>query len=157
MKKRNLFKDMTPYVLLLIVISVTMYIFSIKNVKIHDLSYNEFLTNLNNEKVEKIEVTPKNSESVYYLTGKLKGYSENETFKVVVPFTDSVIENVLDVASSQQLDVKTNKDPGSISWIAVVLNILPVVLLVGVSVWMVKALMGNGKGGSLDFGRSRAK
>ena len=37
MKKRNLFKDMTPYVLLLIVISVTMYIFSIKNVKIHDL------------------------------------------------------------------------------------------------------------------------
>ena len=78
MKKRNLFKDMTPYVLLLIVISVTMYIFSIKNVKIHDLSYNEFLTNLNNEKVEKIEVTPKNSESVYYLTGKLKGYSENE-------------------------------------------------------------------------------
>ena len=157
MKKKNLFKDMTPYILLLIVISVVMYIFSVKNVKIHDLSYNEFLTNLNNEKVEKLEVTPKNSESIYYLTGKLKGYSENETFKVVVPFTDSVIEKVLDVASSQQLDVKTNKDPGSISWIAIVLNILPIVLLVGVSVWMVKALMGNGKGGSLDFGRSRAK
>ena len=80
MKKKNLFKDMMPYLLLLIVLSSVMYVFNMKNVKVHSLTYNEFLTNLNNEKVEKVEITPKDKESIYYITGKIKGYNDKETF-----------------------------------------------------------------------------
>ena len=157
MKKKNLFKDMMPDLLLLIGLSSVMYVFNMKNVKVHSLTYNEFLTNLNNEKVEKVEITPKDKESIYYITGKIKGYKDKETFEVVVPFTDSVIEKILEIANSQQLDVKTNKDPGSISWITIILDFVPIILIGGLTVYMVKSLMGNGKGGTLDFGRSRAK
>lgn len=63
----------------------------------------------------------------------------------------------MDISNEQQLDVKINKDSGSISWIAIIFDFIPIILITGLSIYLVKAMMGNGKGGALDFGRSRAK
>ena len=156
-KTNNLVKDTWPYLIMLLVISGVFYIFSMKDVKVNELSYNDFMSNLESQKVDKLEVTPKSSESVYYLTGKLEGYKDKESFKVIVPYTDSVVDNVLTMAKDQGLKVTINKDPGSLNWIVVVLDILPIVVIVGVTVYMVRMMIGNGKGGTLDFGRSRAK
>ena len=56
-------------------------------------------------------------------------YSKNESFKLIVPFTDSVIDNILDISNEQQLDVKINKDSGSISWIAIIFDFIPIILI----------------------------
>ena len=156
-KNKNILKDLVPYLMLLVIIGVIYYVFNMNNVKVNDINYNEFITNLKAEKVKELELTPKNSESVYYISGKLDGYSKNESFKLIVPFTDSVIDNILDISNEQQLDVKINKDSGSISWIAIIFDFIPIILITGLSIYLVKAMMGNGKGGALDFGRSRAK
>ena len=156
-KNKNILKDLVPYLMLLVIVSVIYYVFNMNNVKVNDINYNEFITNLKAEKVKELEITPKNSESVYYISGKLDGYSKNESFKLIVPFTDSVIDNILDISNEQQLDVKINKDSGSISWIAIIFDFIPIILITGLSIYLVKAMMGNGKGGALDFGRSRAK
>lgn len=156
-KKNNLVKDILPYFLLLVVIAGVLYVFNNRNVKVNDLTYNEFMTHLEKENVKELELTPKSSESVYYLTGKLESYSDNETFKLIVPYTDSVIETLLSKSQDQSLNVKINKDPGSISWIAIVLEFLPIIIIGGLLVYTTRLMLGNGKGGSLEFGRSRAK
>lgn len=156
-KKNNMVKFFTPYIMLGIVLAIVLYIFSVKNVKVNELTYNDFVNNLKQEKVESLEITPKSSDSVYYLTGKLKDYKDNETFKLIVPYTDSVVAGILEESNSQQLDVKVNKEPTTVSWLVILLDFVPLVIIVGVSFYLVRSMMGNGKGGTLDFGRSRAK
>ena len=158
MKKRtNLMKDIIPYVLLLAVVTVVLYIFNEGKYKVNDLTYTEFVKNVTEEKVTELTVTPKTSESVYYLTGKIKGYKENESFKLIVPYSDTVVENILKTTENQNLKLTINKDPGSISWLAIILEFAPIIVICGLSVYLVKAMLGNGKGGTMDFGRSRAK
>ena len=156
-RKGNTMKNFIPYLLLFMVILVTYYVFGLNNVKINTLSYNEFLTNLEQEKVDKLEVTPKSRDSVYVLTGKLEGYKDNESFTLTVPLTDSVIQKVLDESNTQQLDVVINKDPGSISWLSIILEFIPIIVIGGLTIYMIRMMVGNGKGGTMDFGRSRAK
>ncbi len=156
-KNNNVVKSFTPYLLLIVVILITYYIFNLNNVKINELTYNEFLTNLEKETVEELEITPKSRDSVYLLTGKLDGYKDNETFELTVPLTDSVIEKILEESNTQQLNVVINKDPGSVSWLSIILEFVPILIIGGLTVYMIKMMVGNGKGGTLDFGRSRAK
>ena len=156
-RKGNTMKNFIPYLLLFMVILVTYYVFGLNNVKINTLSYNEFLTNLEQEKVDKLEVTPKSRDSVYVLTGKLEGYKDNESFTLTVPLTDSVIQKILDESNNQQLDVVINKDPGSISWLSIILEFIPIIVIGGLTIYMIRMMVGNGKGGTMDFGRSRAK
>ena len=156
-KKTNLMKDLLPYLILLIVMTVVLYAFNNGKYKVNELSYNEFTKNLTSENIKELEITPKTSESVYYLTGKLKGYKENESFKLIVPYSDSVVKDLLTASNEQSLNVKINKDPGSISWLAIVLEFAPILIICGLSFYLVKAMLGNGKGGTMDFGRSRAK
>ena len=72
-KNKNILKDLVPYLMLLVIVSVIYYVFNMNNVKVNDINYNEFITNLKAEKVKELEITPKNSESVYYISGKLDG------------------------------------------------------------------------------------
>lgn len=156
-RKGNTMKSFIPYLLIFIVISITYYVFSINNVKVNELSYNEFLINLKEEKVDTLEVTPKRTDSVYVLSGKLEGYKDNESFTLTVPLTDSVIENILEESNTQQLDVTINKDPGSVSWLSIILEFIPIIVIGGLTIYMIRMMVGNGKGGTMDFGRSRAK
>ena len=152
-----MFKDIMPYIMLIFVVGIIYYTFNLNNVKVNEMNYNEFLTNLKGEKVKELTVTPKDSDSVYLITGKLENYSKNETFMLIVPYKDSVIDNILSISNEQQLDVKVNKDPGSVSWLVIILDFVPILLIGGLTIYLVRAMMGNGKGGTLDFGRSRAK
>lgn len=156
-KKNSVVKLFAPYLMLLGVVLITMYVFNIKNVVVHELTYNEFITNLTNQKVSELEVTPKSKESVYILTGKLEGYEKKESFSLIVPYTDSVIDKVLEESNNQQLNVVVNKDPGSISWMNIVLDFIPIILIGSLSFYLIRVMLSNGKGGTLDFGRSRAK
>ena len=158
MKKKSVsFKLFAPYLILLMVMLVVFYVFNLNNRKVNELTYNDFVKNLSEEKVSELEVTPKSKESVYLLTGKLDGYEKNETFALIVPYTDSVIDEILTTSKDQELVVNINKDPGSISWISIILEFVPILLIGGLTFYMIRVMLSNGKGGTLDFGRSRAK
>ncbi len=156
MKRNNSVRTFLPYVLLLSVILVAAYFWDANNTKVHELSYNEFMTYLESEQVTKLEVTPKSSDSTYLLTGKLEDYDKNESFTLILPYTDSVISKVLEEANLQQLDIVVNKEPRYV-WVSVLMEFIPIIMIASLSVYLVRSMMGNGKGGTLDFGRSRAK
>ena len=49
MKKKNMFKDIMPYIMLIFVVGIIYYTFNLNNVKVNEMNYNEFLTNLKGE------------------------------------------------------------------------------------------------------------
>ncbi len=155
-QKNNLFKNILPYILLAAIITTTLIFFRNIKTEVHDMDYNELITNLNEKKVEKLNITPKSGDGVYVISGELVDYKEGEKFKVVVPLTDSVMENVLTLAESQNLKVTTNSNPENSSWLLILINVVPTLLLLGAMFFLFTKLGSNGKG-TFDFGRSKAK
>lgn len=155
-KNNNLFKNFAPYLLLVIVMVGTLFFFnSVKN-KEYDLDYNKFISQLSKGNVEELTITPKSGDGVYVLTGKLDGYSDNETFKVTVPLTDSVMSTILVSAEKQNLSINTNTNPENSSWVSILVNFVPTLLLLGAMFFFITKLSNNGKG-NFDFGKSKAK
>jgi len=95
MSKKNVKRGMLPYLLLIFVVLGVWYIVSVGNTKVNDLTYDKFLVEIKNENVEEVLITPNASEGTYNITGKLKGYEENETFSVKAPLTDSIIAQIV--------------------------------------------------------------
>ena len=158
MKKNTVIKTFMPYLLLFIVILCTMYLFDTLNKKTNTLNYNEFTTYLEEGKIEELTITPSSGSGVYNLTGRLEDYSANETFELIVPLSDSVIEDILTVSKEQNLNVETKGDPSNSSWLVILINIVPTLVIIGLSLYLINKLMGNAKGGgTFDFGKSRAK
>ena len=155
-KNNSLFKNALPYILLLLVIFTTMFFFNKLGNKVNELDYNEFIKELSDGKVTELAVTPKSGAGVYYLEGKLKGYKDNESFNLIVPYSDSVINKILSEANEYNLVIKTNVNPESNSWFTIIINFLPIILLLGGMVYIFNKMGNNGKG-TFDFGRSKAK
>lgn len=158
MKKNTVIKTFMPYLLLFIVILCTMYLFNTLNRKTNTLNYNEFTTYLEEGQIEELTITPRSGSGVYSLTGRLVDYDSNETFELIVPISDSVIENILNISEQQSLNVVTKGDPSNSSWLVILVNIVPTMVIIGLSLYLINKLMGNAKGGgTFDFGKSRAK
>ncbi len=145
-----------PYILLLVVIFGSYLILSTVGNKVNELNYTELTTQLNDGNVEEIVVTPKSASGVYIVTGKLKDYAKNETFKVTVPYTDTVISSLYDNAEKQNLKVQTNTNPENSTWLNILINVVPI-LVFGVLLYMMFMKLGNNGKGTFDFGRSKAK
>ena len=155
-KKTKKTMNFMPYLLLLIVIIGSYLFLNTLGTKINNLSYTELTTELNKDNVTEIAVTPKSGAGVYVITGKLKSYKTNETFNVTVPYTDTVISTVYEIAEAKGLKVETNTNPESSAWITILINFVPI-LIFGVLAYMMLVKLGNGNKGTFDFGKSKAK
>ncbi len=156
MKNKEARKTLIPYFILFIIIMCILYAFNTLNVKVNEITYNDFNKNLSQEHITELEITPKNSAGVYQLVGKLEGYKDNETFKLIVPLTDSVIDEILTTAEEQNLKVDIKANPESNSVLTFILSLLPVLILVGATIFIFVKLSGGNKQ-SFDFGKSKAK
>lgn len=154
-KKQKASTAMIPYIILTFVIICALFALEGGKHVEHTLTTGELLEKIDAEEITEMTITPKSSENVYYIEGKLESYKDNESFKAKV--ISEEISKVTDYAEENDLKkYETNKDPGSNDVLYVILNILPLVVLVGVAyVMFTKLAAGNNK--SMDFGRSRAK
>ncbi len=155
MKKKTK-KGLLPYLFLFLIMLVILYFVTNMNNKVNVLSYDEFVVSLNEGKIEELSITPKSSAYVYELTGKLKNYKENESFFVRVPLSDEVVSKVLKTNDEYDFKLVTEADPSSNSFWIVVVNLLPILILVGATFFIFTRQLG-GANKSMDFGRSRAK
>jgi len=148
-------KNMFPYLILLVVVIATFIILDLKGNKVNQLSTGELLTAVENKEITEITIMPKSSESVYYVEGKLKDYTENESFKAKV--IEAEIDTITDYIAENDVEkYKTESDPGSSSILYIIVNVLPLVIIVIVSYFLFSKLASSNKN-SVDFGRSRAK
>ena len=145
-----------PYILLLVVVLGSYLFLGTLGNKVNEMNYTELTTQINSGNVEELNVTPRSSSGVYVVTGKIKGYQKNETFKVTVPYTDTVISSLYEAAEKQNLKVKTNTNPENSTWVNILLNVVPL-LLFGVLMYMMFSKLGSGGKGTFDFGKSKAK
>ena len=157
MNKKNAKKGFLPYVFLIIIMIGIYYMVAISNKKVNDITYDQFLKEIDKNTVTEVTITPKERASVYEISGKLNTYKENETFFLKVPLTDSVISKIISSdSSSLGFKLITNNDPESSSILLIVINVLPFVLLLA-GIFFIFSKQMNGAGKSMDFGRSRAK
>ena len=84
MKKNNRLKSITPYVILIVVIGIILLVLRFQNGTVHNLTTGELLNEISSNNVTEITITPKSSESVYYIEGRLSNYKKTETFKAKV-------------------------------------------------------------------------
>ena len=113
------------------------------------------MTELQENNITEISITPKSDESIYYVEGKLEGYKETESFTARV--VGSELNNVLTLIEENNIEeYDTNADPGSSPLLYILVNVLPLVLLVVIMYFLFMKLANSNKS-SMDFGRSKAR
>ena len=158
MKKNNsnYIKQSMPYLVLLLVIVGIMTFYELSQYKVNVFTYDQFISELDKQDVNKLEITAKSGAGIYYITGKLNGYSDKESFEVNAPLSESVVNRVTEYAESNNITLVTGENPERNNIGGVLLNVIPTVLLVGSMLWLLTKL-GKSNNNSMDFGRSKAK
>ena len=157
MNKKSIKKSLAPYAFLLIFIIGCLIIFKMFNVKVNELSYDEFMKDLNGGKVTELTITPKVRTETYMLEGKLSDYAEIESFILYLPQSEEFISKITAAKEgTSNFELKINTDAEASSWLAVLVDVVPIVILAGVTIWIFTRQLGGGSK-SMDFGKSRAK
>ena len=156
MRKKTYKKQTMPYALLFVVIIGVLVFYNLSQFKVNELTYNEFITELSNNTVETLEITEKSRAGLYFVTGQLKDYDETESFKVNVPLSEKVLERILAYTTEDEIEIKAIPNPENSGVLTVLVNIVPTLLLIGVTIWLFSKISGGNKN-SMDFGKSRAK
>ena len=156
MNKKDVKRGMLPYLLLIVIALGIYYMLSIGSMKVNDLTYDIFLSEIKNGNVEEVVITPNANEGTYNITGKLKNYSENESFYVKAPLTDTIISQIVSIDDKLNYKLETEADPGSSPLLFILVNVLPIVLIIGAGFWFFSKQMSSA-GKSMDFGKSKAR
>ena len=156
MQKKQIKRGIAPYLVLFLVIIGILYFLDALNKKVNVLSYDEFMKSVAEEKVEKVVVTPRRGAAVYEITGKLKEYNENESFYLKVPLAEEVMDKLLTAQTEKGFTLNTNSDPASSTFLQFIVNVLPMVIILGAGFFFISRQMGAANK-SMDFGKSRAK
>ena len=156
MNKKDLKKNIVPYILLIALMGIIIYIFYISKTKVHEFTYNEFMGKVSAGEIKEVEVTPSRDGGVYYVEGKLKSYKEDEEFKVTTPLSEEVISLIVDGYEKYDYKIEVFKDPSSSTLLTLLVNFVPIILIVGLGyLFIVKQAGGAAK--SFDFGKSKAR
>ena len=156
MNKNEIKKSIVPYVALLVIMLVIVYVFNFMGNEVHKFTYNEFMKHVSEGRVENLDVTPNKDGGVYYITGKLEGYDKKETFKVTVPLSDEVVKEMVEGYEKYDYKINVNKDPSSSTFLAIIINFLPIAIIAAFAFYIFTK-QASGANKSFDFGKSRAK
>lgn len=157
MNKKEIKKSLVPYVFLLVFFIGCMIMFKMFNNTVNEITYDDFIKDLNGGKVTELTITPKVRTETYKLTGKLDTYSKNESFILYIPRSEEFISKIT-TAKDNSNDFKLTilNDPEASSWLSVAIEVVPILILAGVTIWIFTRQIGGGNK-SMDFGKSRAK
>lgn len=157
MNKKEIKKSLVPYVFLLVFFIGCMVMFKMFNNTVNEITYDDFIKDLNGGKVTELTITPKVRTETYKLTGKLDTYSKNESFILYIPRSEEFISKIT-TAKDNSNDFKLTilNDPEASSWLSVAIEVVPILILAGVTIWIFTRQIGGGNK-SMDFGKSRAK
>lgn len=156
MNSKTAKKGLFPYIFLFFFIIICLLIFNKFNTTVNELTYDEFISELNSGEIEDLNIIPKTRSITYEITGKLKDYDETETFKLTIPMSDEFLSKITEASKKNDFALNVEKDPEASEWLAILVEIVPLAILVGTVFWLfTRQIGGNNK--SMDFGKSRAR
>ncbi len=156
MNKKTVKKGLLPYLFLIVIILGVFYVANIMNNDVKVLTYNEFVDKLNSGEIKELEITTRGSAYTYEARGSLKSYKDNQSFMAKLPLSESVMKDIVKASKNQEFKFTAKDDPDSSSFLLIVINVLPFVLLIGFAFFFFSRQMAGNKS-SMDFGKSKAK
>ena len=111
-----------------------------------ELSYSEFMNEAKSGRVG--NVTIKGNE----IHGSYQG--EGGSFKTKIPPEENVVDRLVGTPVKIKAE---DPDPPQVSFLMILLNFAPVLLLIGFWLFIMRQMNGKGGGGAMGFGKSRAK
>ena len=154
MNRKSIRRGLFPYFIIGLIMIGVLFFVNIMNTKINYLTYDQFVGNLEN--VTELTITPRVSGSVYELEGKMKDYEDNETFFLRAPLSEEVMSTLLSGEENYSYTISTKSDPSSSTFVSFLINVLPMIILLGVAFFIITRQM-NSANKSMDFGKSRAR
>ena len=137
------FKNVTFYLLIIIVMIWMFDYYSGGTEKKDDISYTSFLQHVQQEEVKQVTIVDN------IISGKLK---DGKEFSTVVPKDDTLIPKL----EAKNVEIKAELPPQPPWWTGILSSILPMLLIVGL--WFLLMNQSNGGGGrGMNFGKSRAR
>jgi len=156
MNKKVVRKGLLPYLFLAVFLFAIIMIVGSLNKEVHEFNYGDFTKQVEKKDIKEITVTPRSRGSVYTITGKLKDYKSNESFVLTMPLTNETMVKLLEAEDEAGFKMKTTTDPESSTLLLFIIQVLPMVLLIGLGFWFITRQMG-GNNKSMDFGKSKAR
>ncbi len=156
MNKKAVKRGLIPYLFLFLVIASVMYFFNAINQKVNNLTYDKFIEAAEKGEVTEVKVIPRSSAYVYEIQGKLKNYNENEKFVLKMPLAEETMTKLMSLESEHKFKLETISDPDSNKFIIFLINIVPMLILLGGAFFLITRQMGSANK-SMDFGKSRAR
>ena len=155
-RKSNILAAVSPYIILVAAL-FAIFVFMSGGTEPEKLSTGQLIQNLKEGKVTEITITPKSSEGLVYVEGKLDGYKEDQKFIAKIIATSDEVSYITDYVEAHDIKkFETNKDPGSSNLGYILVQTVPIIVLV-VGGYILFARLSAGNNKSMDFGKSRAK
>lgn len=134
-------------VFLLIILMASSFIdnFGVSDAqKSGELKYSEFMDKVTSNQVKNVVIQGE------HISGKL---SDDSNFKTVAPYDPKLIDTLIE--RKVEILAKEPERPGF--FYNLLMSVLPLLLIVGVWIYLMRQMQGGGKGGAMSFGKSRAR
>lgn len=137
------FKNVTFYLLIIIVMIWMFDYYSGGTEKKDDMSYTSFLQYVQQDDIKQVTIVDN------IISGKLK---DGQEFSTVVPDDDTLISKL----EAKNVEIRAELPPQPPWWTGILSSLLPMLLIVGL--WFLLMNQSNGGGGRvMNFGKSRAR
>ncbi|MCM3758974.1 ATP-dependent zinc metalloprotease FtsH [Sporosarcina aquimarina] len=127
------------------------------NPKMEKIRYDEFLTALEQGKVESVEIQP--VQLILEVKGQMKNAKKDETFTTNVPMNDEMTMNdIRDLAKAKNAKVEILPAPETSAWVSFFTGLVPFIIIIILFFFLLNQAQGGGGGGKvMNFGKSKAK
>lgn len=137
------FKNVTFYLLIIIVAIWMINYYSASTVSKTDITYSAFMKHVQQDEVKQVTIVDN------VISGKLK---DGKDFSTVAPNDDSLIPTL----RARDIEIKAELPPQPPWWTTILSSLLPMLLIVGI--WFMLMQQSQGGGGRvMNFGKSRAR
>lgn len=146
----NNFKNILIWGALFLAIAAGINAMQDKKADSKQIEYSQFIQQVKSKEISSVNL--EGSPAGYLIKGQ-RNDEYNTTFTTNAPLDDKLIETLTD--NGVRIKVTPEEKPGFFS--SLFMSLLPVLLLIGVWIYFMRAQTGGGKGGAFSFGKSRAK
>lgn len=137
------FKNVTFYLLIIIVAIWMIDYYSASTVSKTDITYSAFMKHVQQDEVKQVTIVDN------VISGKMK---DGKDFSTVAPSDDSLIPTL----RARDIEIKAELPPQPPWWTTILSSLLPMLLIVGI--WFMLMQQSQGGGGRvMNFGKSRAR
>ncbi|WP_335872114.1 ATP-dependent zinc metalloprotease FtsH [Bacillus sp. 2205SS5-2] len=150
----RIFRNTIFYLLIFLVIIGVVSYFSNSAEPTNNISNSDFLTQLEEGKVESFSIQPERG--VYEVRGQLEGYKDDEFFLTNVIGASGAIDNIFALADKSDVKVETLKAKETSGWVSFFTTIIPFIIIFILFFFLLNQAQGGGSR-VMNFGKSKAK